>query len=391
MRILILQSELGVLRGGGENFTRNLFTAFAARGHSVAAAFVADWGGKYPLPLPSSIEPIPIPGWWSRNLGQTTLASMSSYLTSEGQLRAAMDRVQDAVAWRSCAWHNRRFQRRIEKIFAKRWTDFDGVYVHADPTLASRVSQHRPTVLRLPGPVAPELAPTLRAVHTVCANGDALQNLRAFLHDQVVELPIGLDTESFTPGMSSVRSNLGWSASHFVVGYVGRLTHLKGVDLLAAAFREALGKAPEARLLLVGAGEEEQHIRTVLANEIGRGFVHIEPGVDHEELPAWFRAMDLMVMPSRYENHSNALLEAMACGLPFLVSHVGGNRKLSESGAGWLFEPGSAPALSRALCHILGSGPQPKMRGEVARRSVCNHHSWASTPKALRNSLCRVS
>jgi glycosyltransferase involved in cell wall biosynthesis len=231
--------------------------------------------------------------------------------------------------------------------------------------------------------VAPELAPALRAVHTVCANGDALQSVRAFLGDHAVELPIGLDTEIFAPGQSSIRSALGWDASHFVVGYVGRLTHLKGVDLLAAAFREVARDAPEARLLLIGVGEEERHIRTVLANEFARALVHVEPGIDHEELPAWYRAMDLMVMPSRYENHSNALLEAMGCGLPFLVSNVGGNQKLGESGAGWLFEPGSAQDLSRSLRQILPNRAEAKERGEVARRSVRDHYSWAASAESV--------
>src|SRR5207247_861061 len=147
--------------------------------------------------------------------------------------------------------------------FARRWDDFDAVYVHSDPILASKVSQYRPTVLRLPGPVTAELTPMLRAVHAVCANGDALVRVRAFLGDHVVELPIGLDVQVFTPGASSVRSTLGWAEHHCVVGYVGRLTLLKGVDLLAAAFREIAQDAPDARLLIVGSGVEERHIRTV--------------------------------------------------------------------------------------------------------------------------------
>jgi glycosyltransferase involved in cell wall biosynthesis len=117
--------------------------------------------------------------------------------------------------------------------------------------------------LRLPGPVTAERTPMLRAIHAVCANGDALERIHAFLGDHVIELPIGLDVQLFTPGASSVRSALGWADHHGVVGYVGRLTHLKGVDLLAAAFREFAQDTVDARLLLVGSGEEERHIRAV--------------------------------------------------------------------------------------------------------------------------------
>src|SRR5437762_13538082 len=80
MKILVLHSELGVLRGGGENFTRNLFAAFAERDHCVAAAFVADHNGRYPLSLPPIIRPIPLAGWWWGSLGQATLSSLGHYL-----------------------------------------------------------------------------------------------------------------------------------------------------------------------------------------------------------------------------------------------------------------------------------------------------------------------
>ena len=223
----------------------------------------------------------------------------------------------------------------------------------------------------------------LRAVHGVCANGDALVRVRAFLGDHVIELPVGLDAHVFTPGASTVRSTLGWTDRHCVVGYVGRLAHLKGVDLLAAAFQEIARNAPDARLLLVGSGEEDTHIRTVLAAEFRRGIAHIEPGVNHEQLAVWYRAMDLMVMPSRYENHSNALLEAMACGVPFLASNVGGNRKLSETGAGWLFESESIPSLSQCLRRVTHNHSELKARGEVGARAVGHQRSWAATAERL--------
>src|SRR5215510_4502560 len=114
MKVLVLHSELGVPRGGGENFTRNLFAAFAARGHHVAAAFVADRNARYPIALPSSIEPIPIRGWWSRKPGQATLSSIGSCIPFESRLRREWDRVREAICWRTIMWHNRRFQRRIE-------------------------------------------------------------------------------------------------------------------------------------------------------------------------------------------------------------------------------------------------------------------------------------
>jgi glycosyltransferase involved in cell wall biosynthesis len=383
MKVLVLQSELGVLRGGGENFTRNLFTAFAARGHRVAAAFVADRSGRYPIPLPAGIEPIPIRGWWSRKLGQALLSSVAGCIPFESPLRAGWDRGQEAICWRTIRWHDRRFQRRIEHEFALRWTDFDIVYVHGNAILASRVARYRPTVLRLPGPVTAELAPVLRRVHAVCANGDALAQIRRFLGDHAIELPLGIDTQLFMPGSTSVRTALGWTGQHRVVGYVGRLAHLKGVDLLAAAFREMSRTLPEARLLIIGSGEEEGKIRSVLAQELAHGIVHIERDVNHEQLPEWYRAMDLLVMPSRYENFSNTVLEGMACGIPFLASDIGGNRIFAETGAGWLFDSESVASLTSRLRSINGHPSEMKARGTVGTRYARERYTWVASAECL--------
>src|SRR5262249_4732443 len=257
------------------------------------------------------------------------------FLPGEGRYRKQWDHIQAAITWRVFRWHTQRFQRRIESRFSESWGDFDAVYMHGDTVLASIVARHRPTVLRLPGPVTVELEPMLRKVHAVCANGDALLTIRSFLGNHATELPVGIDEQVFNPGRSSIRSKLGWTDQDRVVGYVGRLTHLKGVDLLAVAFRTISKSLANARLVVVGSGKEERNIRSDLAKELCQGKVHIERDVDHEQLPQWYRAMDLFVMPSRYENHSNAVLEAMACGIPFVASDVGGNNPLAKTGSGW--------------------------------------------------------
>ncbi len=383
MNVLVVHSELGVLRGGGENFTRSLFSAFADRGHDVKAAFVADHKKRYPIPLPSNIEPIPIPGWWSRNVGQEFFSSIRAYLPSREPFRAPWDRLQEALSWRTVKWHERRFDRRVERDFTKMWGEFDVVYVHCSPVLASKIARKRPTIVRLPGPASADMAPLLRQVHAVCSNGDALRRVREFLGDHAVELPIGVDTNRFKPEGCSVRSRLGWNEEDRVLGYVGRLTHIKGVDLLASAFHEVSRILPQMRLLIVGSGAEETFVRSVLAKELGSRIAHIEPDVEHEKLSDWYRAMDLLVMPSRYENFSNAMIEAMACGIPILASSVGGNKTLVKSGSGWLFECGSVSSLTSYLSRILEDRSELKVRGEVGHRYVSDRYSWETSARRL--------
>ncbi len=385
MKVLIVHSELGVLRGGGENFTRNLFLAFAERGHDVSAAFIADYRGQYPILLPAKIRPIPLAGCWSRKLGQETLSDLARWIPLDTQLRALWDRLQEAICWRTIRWHDRRFSRRIEMELGERWNEFDAVYVHGSAVLASRIARYCPTVLRLPGPVSVDLAPVLKTVHVVCANGDALTKIREFLGDHASELPIGLDSWVFNPGPTWVRERLGWTKKHWVVGYVGRLAYVKGIDLLADAFTEIRRTIPYARLLVIGSGEEEGKLKRALSTELGTGIAHIEPDVPHEQLSEWYRAMNVFVMPSRYENFSNAVLEALACGVPFLVSDVGGNRCLAETEGGWQFARSSADSLAESLLSIAGNPRQARDRGTLGGEKVRHRYSWEASAKRLED------
>ena len=383
MNVLVLHSELGVLRGGGENFTRNLFTAFAERGHRVAAAFVADRNGSYPIPLPPAIKAIPIRGWWSRNLGERLLSVVGRYIPFKSGLKTTWDRFQEAVSWRAIEWHNRRFRRKVKRQLAWSWKEYDSVYVHGDPILASEVSQYLPTILRLPGPISTDFSPFLKNVHAVCANGDALSRTARFLGESLIELPAGVDQRLFNPGPTVVRSTLRWSDQQWVIGYVGRLTQIKGVDLLAAAFLELSHQLSNMRLLIIGQGQAEATLRSLLAKQLQDGRAYIELDVDHEQLPQWYRAMDLFVMPSRYENHSNAVLEAMACGIPFLASDIGGNRPLADTGSGWLFAAGSVSSLVLSLSNIFSNRGDLKARGEIGSRYIRERYNWQLSAKRL--------
>jgi len=174
------------------------------------------------------------------------------------------------------------------------------------------------------------------------------------------------------------------------LGYVGRFSHIKGVDILAAAFRELTGRCPNARLVIIGSGEEEHSIRSQLQEEIARGLAHMEGDVDHDPLGEWYRSIDLLVMPSRYENYSNTILEALGCAIPFLASDVGGNRIIAETGGGWLFEPESVSSLVAKSDQILPNPSELKTRGKVGREFVEREHLWSKTAQRLEQIMKRL-
>jgi glycosyltransferase involved in cell wall biosynthesis len=278
----------------------------------------------------------------------------------------------------------------VEHDFAHRWKDFDLLYVQSNVKLASQLARHHPTVLMLPGPVGPDMVPALRRVHAVCAHDDGFAQIRALLGDKVADVPLGLDVKIFNPGPSPVRCNLRWTDRDQVIGYVGRLTNNKGIDLLTEAFRQVSRTSAAARLLIIGSGEEEGNVRSILKEEFARGIVHLEPAMDQDLLPVWYRAMNLFVMPSRYETMSNSLIEALACGVPFLASNVGGNKTVGETGAGWLFESGSVLSLTQSLSEILASGPELTRRGNIGLSYVASRPTWAMSAERLEQICVKV-
>jgi glycosyltransferase involved in cell wall biosynthesis len=97
--------------------------------------------------------------------------------------------------------------------------------------------------------------------------------------------------------------------------------------------------------------------------------------------------MDIFVMPSRYENFSNALIEAMACGVPFLASDVGGNKILAKTGGGDLFISESVSSLVARLQAKLKCGSALKSRGKIALEYATKHHSWPAAADRLERIL----
>jgi glycosyltransferase involved in cell wall biosynthesis len=117
-----------------------------------------------------------------------------------------------------------------------------------------------------------------------------------------------------------------------------------------------------SRLLIVGSGDVAAWTREAQAHGVERWVTYLGGRADVVDL---YRAADIFVFPSRGEGCPNAVLEAMASGLPVVATDVAGNREvLGEDGnAGWLVPAEDPAALAEAVATLLGS---PSMRREVA-------------------------
>ena len=136
---------------------------------------------------------------------------------------------------------------------------------------------------------------------------------------------------------------------------------------------------------MLGSGSMEIEIREQLTPAHRLDRVHFAGQVESERLPEYYRAADLYVSASHSDGSSVSLLEAMACGLPALVSDIPGNREWVEPQAnGWRFPDGDAEALAQGLidaCHSRDAMRELGQRGRVVAESRAD---WSKNfPKLL--------
>ena len=172
----------------------------------------------------------------------------------------------------------------------------------------------------------------------------------------------------------TVRQELGLPEGTPVIGLVGRLDHWgKGHKELFTAMASLKNRYP-VHALIVGGGRREEEVRQMAENLGLAGQVHFLGS--RQDVPDLLQAMDIFVLPSYSEGLSLALLEAMAAGLPVIVSAVGGNPEVVTDGeTGLIIPPRDAQVLAQALERLLGDPTLAKKLGKNARRHVEANYS----------------
>lgn len=121
-------------------------------------------------------------------------------------------------------------------------------------------------------------------------------------------------------GKSQVRKELGIPEKKTII-YMGRLSPEKGVDFLIRSFSKVKNQL-NCQLIVLADGPEKQSIMGIIGQCEVWDSVRLIPQAD--DVAPYLKAADLFILPSRFEGLSNALLEAMACGLPIISTRVGG-------------------------------------------------------------------
>ena len=188
----------------------------------------------------------------------------------------------------------------------------------------------------------------------------------------------GVDGQEFSPRpqvRDATRLRLGIPADAIVAGSVGRMVPLKDFITLLRAAEALVPEAPNLYVLLVGSGPELPTLQSYVANSRQLTGRVIFSGAA-ERVADLLNAMDIFVLPTLIEGMSNTLLEALAVGVPAVVTRVGGNPEVVEEGvSGYLFQPQDVPGLVSQLRTLLRD---PQLRtefGHAARERALRHFS----------------
>ncbi len=217
----------------------------------------------------------------------------------------------------------------------------------------------------------------IRRERDLAASADAIITASVHEHDllarhydadpaRMVSIPCGIDTDLFHPrDREACRRALGIEQDRPVLLWVGRLEKLKGVDILI----DAVAQLEDPHVLLLVVGGDGQALRAELeAQAQAAGLaesVRFTGAAPHDDLPAWYSAADVCVVPSYYESFGLVAVEAMACGTPVVASRVGGLVSTVTDGVNGYLIPWRCPEPFAEKLDVLLRNPE--LRANFAR------------------------
>lgn len=202
---------------------------------------------------------------------------------------------------------------------------------------------------------------------------------------RIVTFPWGVDLKRFNPkgGDGGWRARLGWQ-NNFVLLHLRAWEPLYDPLTVAKAFAIAAQEASALRLLMPGTG--------ILSGQISRVFeqykvldrVHMPGQLTQAELPEIYRAADLYISASQSDGSSVSLMEALASGLPALVSDIPGNREwVQPLKRGWLFPVKDYSELADLIRQAAAQPSQLKLMGQQARQTAEDRADWNQNKQGL--------
>jgi glycosyltransferase involved in cell wall biosynthesis len=263
------------------------------------------------------------------------------------------------------------------------------VHAHALHQAARLRRGNIPVVINLPGPPHRRYSGDLRRADALVADGWAAANLPATLGVPVEHVNKGVDSSLFRPEGADRRAALGLGTKRVVLA-VARLVPVKNVRLLVDAFRIVRAGDPDTHLIIAGDGPDARAIERQAMDAGLAASVTLAGRVAHQQTPDFYRSANVFALSSDFDNSPNAVLEAMASGLPVVATDVGGVREFVDRRGGTLVPARQPEALARAISGYLSNPAQARAAGSWNRDRAVSSFSWRASACQLLDVYARA-
>ena len=243
------------------------------------------------------------------------------------------------------------------------------------------------------------------AADALIANTDAeaasLVSLYEACPDNVSVVSPGVDLYTFTAGngRKAAREAVGLPQDAHILAFVGRIQPHKGPEVLIRAVAEMLNHSPHLRPKLItvimggasgsGVGEVERLKDLVSWLNIS-DVVRFENPVPRAQIPQWYRAADLVCVPSYSESFGLVALEAQACGTPVVATAVGGLRTAVADGISGVLVDGHDPRAWSSVLARLIQEPQRRVLLSMGAIEHASHFGWDATARGTLDIYDRI-
>ena len=218
-----------------------------------------------------------------------------------------------------------------------------------------------------------------RAAKVVCVSqsvGDFAARTGTCPADRISVVPNGIVPEIYAEAGSADLSAWDIRANQRVILFVGRLELQKGIDWLVRNARSILPPDDETQLVVVGDGHLRQRLEEEAAALPIRERIHFLGW--RADIPALLKRASLLVLPSRWEGMPNAVLEAMAAGVPVVATRTDGIEELLGSGSNQIVEFGDLAGLAAAIKALIDDPASSKRVAQANQARVAGHFSLSS-------------
>ncbi len=203
--------------------------------------------------------------------------------------------------------------------------------------------------------------------------------------ERTVVFPWGVDLQHFAPASENRKSEIV-NRKSFTLFCNRSWEPRYGVDVLARAFVKVAQQNENVNLILLNGGSQGHAIRGILQNGGVMDRVTFGGQISQRDLPDWYHDADIYISPSHVDGSSVSLMEALACGLPCLVSDIPANREwVTEGENGWLFRDGDSNDLAAKILSAISQRENLPEIGRAGRRSAERRADWQKNAEVLMN------